>query len=74
MCDIAWYSEVMVYVNPFPATACKISRLKSVQYMPVDSMFNGTIRNLLSILSILLEIFSHAYAKWVGGGWGGGGP
>ena len=65
MCDTAWYSEVMVYFNPFPATACKMSRLKSVQYMPVDSMFNGPIRNLLSILSILLEIFSHVHARWV---------
>ena len=32
--------------------------------MLVYSIFDGPITNLLSIFSILIEIFSHAHAKW----------
>ena len=35
--------------------------------MPVYSIFDGPITNLLSIFSILIEIFSHAHAKGGGG-------
>ena len=36
--------------------------------MPADSIFDGPVTNLLSILSILIEIFSCAHAKGEGGG------
>ena len=38
--------------------------------MSADSIFDGPIINLLSVLSILIEIFSRAHPK---GGWGWGG-
>ena len=39
-------------------------------YTPANNIFDDLITNLLSILCILIEIFSPAHAK---GGWGGGG-
>ena len=37
-------------------------------YTPADSVFDGPITNLLSILRILIEILSHAHVKGGGGG------
>ena len=39
-------------------------------YTPANSIFDGPISNLLSILYIMIEIFSRALAQ--GGGGGGG--
>ena len=50
-------------VNPFTAPACKISWLKKHTYTPANSVFDGPITNLLSILCILIEILSRAHAK-----------
>ena len=50
-------------VNPVTAPARKISGLKSAQYTPANSIFEGPTTNRLSILFILMEDLSHAHAK-----------
>ena len=52
-------------VNPFTDSACKISRLKSAHIHPCKQyqLFDGPIKNLLSILRVLIEILSRALAK-----------
>ena len=42
--------------NPFTAPACKFLGWKVHTYTPANSIFDGPIRNLLSILRILTEI------------------
>ena len=41
-------------------------------YTPANSVFDGPVTNLLSVLCILIEALSRAHEK-VGGGAGGGG-
>ena len=41
-----------------------MSGLKKVHtYMPADSIFHGPVTNILSVLCILIELFSRARAK-----------
>ena len=43
-------------------------------YMPANSVFDGPVTNLLSVLCILIEVLSRAHEKGeVGGVLGGGG-
>ena len=55
--------QILFIFNPFTATACKISRLKMHTYTPPNMIFDGPVTNLLSILSILIEILLRAHAK-----------
>ena len=41
-------------------------------YKLANSVFDGPITNLLSVLCILIEVLSRAHAKGGGGGGGGG--
>ena len=51
-------------VNPFTAAACSISGLKSSHIRaPENSILDGPITNLLSILCLLIEVLSRAHAK-----------
>ena len=52
----------LALINPFTAPACKISGLKSA-YTSADSIFEGPITNLLSVLCILVEILAHSHAN-----------
>ena len=51
------------HINPFTVPTCKIFGLKSAPYTPKDSIFDGPITNLHSLLCILIEVLSHADAK-----------
>ena len=42
-------------------------------YKLANSVFDGPITNLLSVLCILIEVLSRAHAKGGGGGGSGGG-
>ena len=63
-------------VNPLTAPARKFSGLKSAHIIHAsNSIFDGPIATLLSLLCILVEVLSRALAKRGGGGgwgWGGG--
>ena len=50
-------------MNPFTAPACNISGLKVHTCTSANSIFDGPVTNLLSILCILVEILSRAHAK-----------
>ena len=52
----------IIFFNPFTATSCKVSGLKSAH-----SIVDGPITNLLSMLYFLIE----AHGKGSGGGEGG---
>ena len=56
-----WYCLGAAF-NPFTAPASKISMLKNT-YMPPDSIPEGPVTNLFSILCILVEILPHAHVK-----------
>ena len=49
-------------LNPFTASACKLSGLK-VHGHPANSLFSGSISHLLSLLCVLIKILSHSSAK-----------
>ena len=49
--------------NPFTATDCRISGLNVHTYTPANSIYDCSVTSLLSILHILMEIFSRAHAK-----------
>ena len=49
-----------VSFNPFTATARKFSGMKEHTDTPANSIFDGPITNLLSVLCILIEIRAHA--------------
>ena len=55
-CGIPWC------INLFTAPACSISGLKST-HTRLKTVFSGPITNLISIVWILMEIYSHANAK-----------
>ena len=50
--------NIIMELNPFTALARKISGLRSA-----NSILDGPITNLLSILCILIEVLSRAHAK-----------
>ena len=59
---IGRYSSAFI-INPFTAPACKVSRLKEPQMRPQNSVFSSPITHLLSVISNLMKILSHASAK-----------
>ena len=61
--EIVWLiRDGNLVLNSFTAPACIISLLKTA-HTDVSSTFSGSITNLISILYVLLKIFSHANAK-----------
>ena len=54
--DFIHFVERIGPINPFTATACKISGLKSIRTSLQNSTLPGPITNLFSILCILTEI------------------
>ena len=52
-----------VSFNPFTATARKFSGMKVHTDTPANSIFDGPITSLLSVLCILVEVLSNAQAK-----------
>ena len=61
--EIGWLiRDGNLLLNAFTALACKISRLKTA-HTHANSTFSGSITNLISILYVLLKMFSHANAK-----------
>ena len=50
-------------INPITAPACKIPGVNMPTYTPPNSIFDGPITNLLSILCILIEIHSRGHAE-----------
>ena len=60
--DVWLIRDGNLVLNSFTAPACIISLLKTA-HTDVSSTFSGSITNLISILYVLLKIFSHANAK-----------
>ena len=50
--------NIKAIVNPFTATGCRISGLKSARTSLQNSTFSGPIANLFSIVCVLTEILS----------------
>ena len=50
-------------LNPFTAQPVEISGWKVPTYSPPNSILDGPIGTLLSILCILIKIFSRAHAE-----------
>ena len=49
--------------NPFTAPDCKISGLKEPQTRLKNRIFSGPVTHLLSMLSVLMKVLSHACVK-----------
>ena len=53
-------SAHMIHIKPFTAPACEIARMEST---PKNNIADDVIKNLLSVLCLLIEIFLCAHAK-----------
>ena len=61
--EIVWLiRDGNLVLNAFTALACQISRLRKA-HTHANRTFSGCITNLISILYVLLKMFSHANAK-----------